>query len=249
MSGIELESPHKSIAVAQDFPCNIEGIGDLRTSWTGQKGVQEIQQNKLKEETQTAMQVRATELKVLAVECLRAFMEAGMENSDLSQVQKAIAMYAPHTELPSHPRTNTSMIANLWRKEKPGTSADAQENVRAPTCCSSNCSWRKTGDYVYSDHDAGEPPTARCISCWKYSHMLALIYSTVHRLIGKYLCMSSCARPIVQEKFLHSTSFMCEGKFPVSETYILYIVSRVSLVHRARQLCRIKMWLKICELE
>ena len=158
--------------------------------------------------TQTAMQGRATELKVLAVECLRAFMEAGMENSDLPQVQKAIAMcslYAPHTELLSHPRTNT---ANLWRKEKPGTSTDAQENAGAPHAIAATVLGEKLVATVMQENH--QPPD---VSCWKRSHMLALMYSTVHRLIGKYLCMSSCARPIVRENVLHSTSLCVQERF------------------------------------
>ena len=134
ISGIELESPHKSIAVAQEFPCNIEGIGDLRTSWIGQSGVKEIQQNRLQEEMQTAVQAKATEVKVLAVQCLRAFKEAKMEDSVLPQVQKAIAMclpYVPHTEIPSTLQRTTGAIATLWKKEKPGTSVDVNENAMA----------------------------------------------------------------------------------------------------------------------
>ena len=132
ISGIELESPHKSIAVAQDFPCNIEGIGDLRTSWIGQKGVKEIQQHKLQEEMQTAVQAKTTEVKFLAVECLRAFKEAKVQNSDLPQVRKAIEMclsYTPRAETSSALQRNTSAIATLWKKEKPGTSAEANDNA------------------------------------------------------------------------------------------------------------------------
>ena len=134
ISGIELESPHKSIAVAQDFPCNIEGIGDLRTSWIGQNGVKEIQQNKLQAEMQTAVKAKATEVKVLAAQCLRAFEEAKLEDSVLPQVQKAISMclsYAPCKETPSTLRKSTSIIATLWNKEKLGTSVDATENAVA----------------------------------------------------------------------------------------------------------------------
>ena len=88
VSGIALESPHKSIAVAQDFPCTIEGIGELRTSWIGRKGVQEIQQSKLQEEAQTAVQAKAAEVRAIAAECLKAFKEAGIEHSDLHKCRR-----------------------------------------------------------------------------------------------------------------------------------------------------------------
>ena len=134
VSGMELESPHKSITVAQDFPVTIEGVGDLRTSWIGQRGVEEIKRTKRKEEDLTAAQTKATEMKVLATECLRAFQEAGLESSDIPQVKKAISMcclYAPsHTGGISKPRA-TSSIHTLWN-EKPGTSHEEMEQTVAP---------------------------------------------------------------------------------------------------------------------
>ena len=39
MSGINMESPHKDIAAAQEFPCNIPVIGDICTSWIDRKGI------------------------------------------------------------------------------------------------------------------------------------------------------------------------------------------------------------------
>lgn len=37
-SGLELISMKKCVTMMQ-LPCNIDGVGDLKTSWIGQKGV------------------------------------------------------------------------------------------------------------------------------------------------------------------------------------------------------------------
>jgi len=39
MSGVEMISPQREMAKAHQFPCSIEGVGDVRTSWIGQQGV------------------------------------------------------------------------------------------------------------------------------------------------------------------------------------------------------------------
>ena len=38
ISGIEMNSPHKAMAAANEFPCHVSEVGDIRTSWIGQKG-------------------------------------------------------------------------------------------------------------------------------------------------------------------------------------------------------------------
>lgn len=39
MSGIEIISPQRAMAKARQFPCSIEGVGDVQTSWIGRQGV------------------------------------------------------------------------------------------------------------------------------------------------------------------------------------------------------------------
>jgi len=39
LSGLEIVSPQKLASTQQQCPCVIEGIGELRTSWVGFKGV------------------------------------------------------------------------------------------------------------------------------------------------------------------------------------------------------------------
>lgn len=39
MSGLEIVSPHKATSGVQRLPCTIEGVGEIRSSWIGQRGV------------------------------------------------------------------------------------------------------------------------------------------------------------------------------------------------------------------
>ena len=39
MSGLEITSPHKVTNMVQKFPRTVEGVGEIRTSWIGQRGV------------------------------------------------------------------------------------------------------------------------------------------------------------------------------------------------------------------
>ena len=39
MSGLEIVSPHKATSGVQKLPCTVEGVGEIRSSWIGQKGV------------------------------------------------------------------------------------------------------------------------------------------------------------------------------------------------------------------
>ena len=48
-SGIEMESPHKSLVAAHEFPCNIPDIGEIHSLWVGHKGVSDIAQMRAQE--------------------------------------------------------------------------------------------------------------------------------------------------------------------------------------------------------
>lgn len=41
-SGIEMESSHKGLPAAHEFPCHIPDIGEIRSVWVGHKGVSEM---------------------------------------------------------------------------------------------------------------------------------------------------------------------------------------------------------------
>ena len=81
MSGIEMESPHKEMATAHDFPCNISEVGEVRSLWIGHKGVCDIVQMRAQELAESKIQTKSSELKELATECFRAFKTAGLSNS------------------------------------------------------------------------------------------------------------------------------------------------------------------------
>ena len=120
MSGIELESPHKLAAAQQQFPCTIAGIGEVKTSWIGERGVEEIQKHISEEQVHSEVRVLANELKVLAAECLNAFESAGLLQSNEPQVCRAIELC--HSYLPGKPAshntpTGVSTISTLWKEE------------------------------------------------------------------------------------------------------------------------------------
>ena len=80
------------------------------------------------------MEAKDSEFKSLAVECLKAFTEAALETSDLPQVQKAITMcklYAPCSASTTQSVKHTSIIANLWKNDKPGAPSETLEDTQA----------------------------------------------------------------------------------------------------------------------
>ena len=120
MSGIDMESPHKDLATAQEFPCSIPVIGDVCTSWIGQKGVSDLQKLKQQEETKNEVQAKSSELRVLATECLKAFEVAGLRNSDDPQVRKATdlcLLYVPRFMCKTSSRNMSCDIAQVWKQQ------------------------------------------------------------------------------------------------------------------------------------
>ena len=119
MSGVEVVSPHKLMAAARESPCTIPGIGDLRTSWIGQKGVCDIQRKLLEKDARSQIKAVTTELAVLAKECMKAFEVAGLITSDEPQIKKAVDLcssYIPQTSR-HKPATPSTAIAALWKGE------------------------------------------------------------------------------------------------------------------------------------
>ncbi len=124
MSGVEMVSPHKLMAAAQEFPCIIPGVGELRTSWIGQKGVCEIQRQLAEERTQSQVKALTSELRVLATECMKAFEAAGLQTDDHPQVSKAVKLCSAYVSQSARRKatTSSSVVAALW-KEQACTSA------------------------------------------------------------------------------------------------------------------------------
>lgn len=127
LSGIEVESPHKEMAAAHEFPCNIPEVGEIRSSWIGQKGVSDIVQMRAQGLAEGEIQAKSSELRVLATECLKAFEAAGLSESKNSQVCKATELclsYATHaiTSICQAPRKSTPCeISHLWKESEPLT--------------------------------------------------------------------------------------------------------------------------------
>ena len=112
ISGLEVSS---DVIKHKELPCNISGIGDVRTSWIGQKGIEEIRKEMAHKQLYTEAKVKCNELRVLASECLKAFRAAGLENSEDVQIRKALKLCQSH--LPIR-QSATSSIASLWREEE-----------------------------------------------------------------------------------------------------------------------------------
>ncbi len=112
-------SPHKAMAVEQEFPCEIPGIGPLCTMWIGRKGVREIRRKLAEEEASSKVKELSTELRVLAKECMAAFEVAGMKTSDDPRVKRAVELccssYLPQTSRLK--ATTSTAIATLWKQQ------------------------------------------------------------------------------------------------------------------------------------
>ena len=125
MSGIEMESPHKEISTAKEFPCNIPEVGQVSSSWIGQRGVCDIIELRVKEAADSELQTKSSELRELAIECLQAFESAGLIESENPQVIKATKLclsYAPRAVTNMHEtsrRSTSCAIADLWKQNDP----------------------------------------------------------------------------------------------------------------------------------
>ena len=108
-SGIELESPHKDLVLAHEFPCHVSDIGEVRSLWVGHKGVNEIVQMRAKEREEVEVSSKSQELRKLARECLLALQEAGLAESDSAQVRKATKLCKLY-----HPQNVSDQPRDLW---------------------------------------------------------------------------------------------------------------------------------------
>ena len=120
MSGVEIEAPHKQLSMSREFPCTIAEIGKVSSSWISQRGLHDIIELRAEEQTGDELKTKSSELRVLAVECLRALESAGLGASDDPQVKKATELcllYAPKAS-PAVQKTQKHIsceIAGLWR--------------------------------------------------------------------------------------------------------------------------------------
>lgn len=114
VSGMVVESPHKTILTEKEFPCNISGVGQVSTSWIGKTGLIEMQNKVAETEAQKRGKNTACQLQGLATECLKAFRVMDTQKSTDPQIQKAISLCMQYTHR-TEERTVTSSIASLWK--------------------------------------------------------------------------------------------------------------------------------------
>ena len=115
VSGMVVESPHKTILTDKEFPCNISGVGQVCTSWIGKAGLIEMQNKIAETEVQQRGKNTACQLQELATECLKAFQVMDAQKSTDPQIQKTISLCMQHARLRPEKRTVTSSIASLWK--------------------------------------------------------------------------------------------------------------------------------------
>ena len=97
MSGVEVDSPYKFLLESQEFPCDIQGIGEIRTSWVGQQGVLEIKRTVSERKTAQEVKTLSSDIKKLASNCYRAFEKAGLLNSeDEIMIKGAVELCQTH---------------------------------------------------------------------------------------------------------------------------------------------------------
>ena len=126
MTGVEMVSP----TVVPEDTCNIMGIGDLCTSWIGQKGVGDIKKKIADEEERSGIRAKSCELRVLATECLKAFEAAGLQNSDNLQVRKAMDLCHSYTPRDCSIKPRVRSIASLW-KQQPSCSGTTEQTSQS----------------------------------------------------------------------------------------------------------------------
>ena len=113
MSGVEIVSR----PVSAECPCNISGIGNICTSWVGQKGIGDIKKKIEDEQEESEVKAKSRELRVLATECLKAFESAGLQSSEICQVRKAMDLCHSYAPRSSCTKPATSTIASLWKRQ------------------------------------------------------------------------------------------------------------------------------------
>lgn len=189
MSGIEMESPHKEIATAREFPCIIPEVGKVSSSWVGHKGLCDIIELHAQKQNESELDTKSKQLKELAMQCLQAFESAGLGESNDPQVRRAAELclsYAPRSLAGNHKRAITSHscnIASLWKndavEDKDGDRPNAQSLAESLL-------GEKLIDKVTEKKH--QPPDVSLSICYNISHSECLIYLQAFSCI--YICHS-----------------------------------------------------------
>lgn len=129
-----MKSPHKELATAHEFPCIISDVGEIHSSWIGQKGVSDIVEMRAQEMVNSVVTSKTRELRKLASECLLAFEVSGLNASENPQVHKATELcksYAPKavSSCRNLPRRISCNISHLWQKDDHIKDTEYQKNI------------------------------------------------------------------------------------------------------------------------
>ena len=129
-----MESPHKELAPAHEFPCIISDVGEIHSSWIGQKGVSDIVEMRAQEIASSVVTSKTGELRKLASECLLAFEVTGLSASENPQVHKATELcksYVPKavSSIRNLPRRTSCNINHLWQIDDHIQDTECQRNT------------------------------------------------------------------------------------------------------------------------
>ena len=123
MSGVEVISLQ-----GDDDP----GTSNLNTSWIGQKGVCAIENSMKVDRLETQIKGLKSELNVLAKQCTKAFMSAGLMNSADQDVRKAVSLCSSHYHVPGTNAKSPPNFATIWNQntgEKLPVACDRKEHA------------------------------------------------------------------------------------------------------------------------
>ena len=201
LSGVEVDSPHKTLSTAQEFPCELPGVGVVRTRWVGQRGVSDIRRSisqQMSEEQGRAIQTLSNDIKKLASTCHKAFEVAGLLDSADEQIQCAVALCKCHLSETKERKKVTSAISSLWKGEAGEVHSSLDPSTRAESVLGTNLVEKLT-------EKNREPPD---VSNIQHVHLVLLHHCTCITLLKLYTHALHCMYfhnyyDFVPEIFLH----------------------------------------------
>ncbi len=131
VSGVEMESPHKSAVKEKEVAVTIPGIGEVSTMWVGLRGKQQVRRILHEELERKETHEARIEIKHLASECKKAFDTLEAEKSSDPRVQNSIALcsaYLPGSS--SKPSACNSKVAQLWKRRHEHSHPESQDTMQ-----------------------------------------------------------------------------------------------------------------------
>lgn len=115
-SGLEVMSPHKSVAIAQEEDESLPGIGFISTAWIGHLGKQDLLKKVRDETAKSVSKVLRSELRTLASTSLKAFSSIGMLDSDHDDVIAAVKLCKSYLSASRLPKATLTSAARAWKE-------------------------------------------------------------------------------------------------------------------------------------